>query len=174
MIKYRIDHVRISLDCCGPRSANTKFLRQKIQEISSTFEPFDLSVEGSVLLGLLEKDFSSVTACTAKTIVSHIEEVGLLRLPRSVSGLYPILEQLQAIGSLLILGGKEKGCYLVLNVSQLTNEVHKRLFSEEAFSNEPNTLVSSLSPFYRRSCPHTLRRSASSNFSTAKKYHMWR
>ena len=165
-------HVYLSLDCCGPRSTNNKLLRKQIQELSKVYEPYNLSYEGSALLGLLEKDFSSVTACTAKTIATHITELNLLRLPTSLSGLYPILEQLQAIGSLLILGGKEEDCYLVLNVSQLTNEVHKRLFSEEAFSNNHSTLVSSLSPFYRRSCLHTLQRSASSNSSTAKRYHM--
>ena len=136
--KYGADHVYLSLDCCGPRTTNIKLLRQKIQELSKMYEPYNLSYEGSALLGLLEKDFSSVTACTAKTIASHITEVNLLRLPTSLSGLYQILKQLQAIGSLLILGGKEEDCYLVLNVSQLTNEVHKRLFSEEAFFNKPD------------------------------------
>ena len=132
------DHVYLPLDCCGPRSTNIKLLRQQIQELSKEYEPYNLSYEGSALLGLLEKDFSSVTACTAETIASHISELNLLRLPTSPSGLYPILKQLQAIGSLLILGGKEEDCYLVLNVSQLTNEVHKRLFSDEAFSNKPD------------------------------------
>ena len=131
------DHVYLSLDCCGPGSTNIKILRQQIQERSKIFEPYVLSHEGSVLLGLLEKDFSNVIACTAKTIASHITEVNIW-LPTSLSGLYPILEELQAIGSLLILGGKEEDCYLVLNVSQLTNEVHKRLFSVEAFSNKPD------------------------------------
>ena len=132
------DHVYLPLDCCGPRTKNIKTLRQKIQQLSKYYKPYHLSYEVSVLLGLLEKDFSNVTACRAKTIATHITEVNLLRLPRSVSGLYPILEQLQAIGSLLILGGKEEDCYLVLNVSQLTNEVHKKLFSHEAFSNKPD------------------------------------
>ena len=136
--KYGADHVYLSLDCCDPRTTNIKLLRQQIQELSKVYEPYNLSYEGSALLGLLEKDFSSVTACTAKTIATHISELNLLRLPTSLSGLYQILKQLQAIGSLLILGGKEEDCYLVLNVSQLTNEVHKRLFSEEAFSNKPD------------------------------------
>ena len=136
--KYGTDHVYLSLDCCGPRSRNIRLLRQQIQDFSNIYEPYDLSYEDSVLLGLLEKDFTNVTTCTAKTIASHISDVNLLRLPRSVSGLYPILKQLQAIGSLLILGGMKEDCYLVLNVSQLTNEVHKRLFSEKAFSNKPD------------------------------------
>ena len=131
-------HVYLSLDCCGPRSTNIKLLRQRIKDLSEVHVPYNLSYEGSILLGLLEKDFSNVTACTAKTIASHIAEVNLLRFPRSPSGFYPILKQLQAIGSLLILGGKEGDCYLVLNVAQLTNEVHKRLFSEEAFSTKPD------------------------------------
>ena len=136
--KYVTDHVYLPLDCCGPRSTNIELLRQQIQKFSEVYKPYNLSYEGSALLCVLEKDFSNVIACTAKTIISHITEVNLLRLPRSLSGLYPILKELQAIGSLLILGGKEEDCYLVLNVSQLTNEVHKRLFSEEAFSNKPD------------------------------------
>ena len=137
-LKYGTNHMYLSLDCCGPRSTNITLLRQQIQKLSNHYRHYDLSYEGSVLLGLLEKDFSNVTACTAKTIASHIGEVNLFLLPRSQSGLYPILKQLQAIGSLLILGGKEENCYLVLNVSQLTNEVHKKLFSKKASFNRPD------------------------------------
>ena len=91
--KYGADHVYLSQDCCGPRTTNIILLCQQIQELTNTFKPYDLSYEGSVLLGLLEKDFSNVTACTAKTIASHITEVNLLRVSRSLSGLYPILKQ---------------------------------------------------------------------------------
>ena len=123
-----------TLDCRNPGSKGIKKLRQTLQDISSHYSPYELSYEGSVLLGLLEKDFSNVTACTAETLVKHVQNISLLRLPRSLSGLYPLLQQLQSIGALLVLGGKEKDCYLVLNVSQLTNEVHKKLFSEDADS----------------------------------------
>ena len=132
------DQVSLLLDCCGPRSKSVILTREVIENISKSLSPYTLSYEASILLGLLERDFKEVTTCTARTIVHHIDKVKLLRLPRYISGLYPILKQLQAIGSLLILGGKEEDCYLVLNVSQLTNEVHKRLFSEEAFSNKPD------------------------------------
>ncbi len=136
--KFNQQCIYLSLNCCQPRSENIKHLRQQIQVISKNHEPYRLSYEASVLLGLLENDFSNVIACTAKTIVSHLEQVNFLRLPRSFSGLYPFLKQLQAIGSLLILGSKEEDSYLVLNVSRLTNEVHKKMFSEDAFSGMPD------------------------------------
>lgn len=93
-------------------------------------QPYSLSDQESILLGLLEKDFSSVTACKASRVIDTIKAVNLLLLPRSLSGLYPILEQLQAIGTLLILGGEVQDSYLVLNIPQLMNEVHEKLFSK--------------------------------------------
>jgi ankyrin repeat protein/GTPase SAR1 family protein len=136
--KHQNNQAFLTLDCCGPRSNNVKVLRQQIQELADSCKPYELSYEASVLLGLLEKDFQSVTACTVKTIVTHIAKINLLRLPKITSGLITVLKQLQDIGSLLMLGGKEEDHYLVLNVSQLTNEVHKRLFSKEAFSSKPD------------------------------------
>jgi hypothetical protein len=135
---HQSNQVYLSLNCCGPRSKNVKLLRQEIQELAGRCKPYELSYEASVLLGLLEKDFQSVTACTVKTIVTHVAEVNLLRLPRTASGLVAALEQLQDIGSLLMLGGKNKYHHLVINVSQLTNEVHKKLFSKKAFSSRPD------------------------------------
>ena len=105
-----------------------------LQDISGRSKPYELSYEGSVLLGLLEKDFSNVTTCTAKTLLTHIQNVKLLRLPRLLSGLQLLLQQLQAIGTLLVLGGEDENSYLVLNIAQLTNQVHKKLFSEESSS----------------------------------------
>ena len=126
--EYDKESVYFSLDCCKPRSDRLKDLRKYIKSIS---KPYSLSHETSFLLGLLEKDFSSVVACAAHLLLSHIDQVQLC-LPKSMIHLHPLLQQLQAIGELLIVGGKEDDSYLILSISQLTNEVHKELFSPEA------------------------------------------
>ena len=129
--EYDKESVYFSLDCCKPRSDRLKDLRKHIKSISKKSKPYSLSYETSFLLGLLEKDFSNVVACAAHLLLSHIDQVQLC-LPKSMTHLHPLLQQLQAIGELLIVGGKEDDSYLILSVSQLTNEVHKELFSIEA------------------------------------------
>ena len=124
------------LNCCDPRSSNVSALRKVIADISKESKKYSLSQEMNILLGLLERDFSSVTACTIHTLSSHIMDVGLC-LPKSFTHLHPLLLQLQDIGELLIVGGKEEDCYVILSVSQLINEVHKRLFAVDAFPNKP-------------------------------------
>ena len=139
--KYDKEIVYFSLDCCYPRSDNLHALRKHIKTISEKSKPYSLSQEMSVLLGLLEKDFQSVTACPAHVLVDHINQVGLC-LPRSMTHLHPLLLQLQDIGELLIVGGEEDDSYLILSISQLTNEVHKKLFSKEpdSFPRKPDDL----------------------------------
>ena len=132
---YDNESVYFSLDCCYPRSDNLHALRKHIKTISEKSKPYSLSQEMSVLLGLLEKDFQSVTACTAHVLVDHINQVGLC-LPRSMTHLHPLLLQLQDIGEVLIVGGEEDDSYLILSISQLTNEVHKKLFAVDAFPNK--------------------------------------
>ena len=151
--KDETDHFFLKLDCRNPVSKNINPLRQHIQELARKYKPCNLSFEESVLLGLLEKDFSNVIACTAKKLVSHIRDVELHCLPRSIAQLYSTLELFQAIGILLVLGEKED-CHLVLNISRLTNEVHERLFSKEAFSDEADTVAS----FNIGLLPHSLLR----------------
>ena len=129
--EYDKESAYFSLDCCKPRSDRLKDLRKHIKSISKKSKPCSLSHETSFLLGLLEKDFSNVVACAAHLLLSHIDQVQLC-LPKSMIHLHPLLQQLQAIGELLIVGGKEDDSYLILSVSQLTNEVHKELFSIEA------------------------------------------
>ena len=139
--KYDKGIVYFSLDCCYPRSDNLHALRKHIKTISEKSKPYSLSQEMSVLLGLLEKDFRSVTACPAHVLVDHINRVGLC-LPRYMTHLHPLLQQLQDIGELLIVGGEGDNSYLILSVSQLTNEVHKKLFSKEpdSFPRKPDDL----------------------------------
>ena len=120
------------LNCCKPRSKQLQEIRSRILDLTKDSPRYELSTEASVLLGLLEKDFSNVTACSAQTILSHIEDTGV-SLPKYISSLMPILEELHDLGLLFVIG-KDK-CeipHVILNMSQLTNEVHQLLFSKEA------------------------------------------
>ena len=83
-------------------------------------------------MGLLEKDFGNVTACSVQTILDHIEITGIL-LPKNITSLLPVLQELHEIGVLFTT--RDDKCdvlQVVLNISKLTNEVHKLLFSNEA------------------------------------------
>ena len=84
-----------------------------------------------MLLGLLEKDFSNVTACSVRTILSSIVETGIL-LPKNITSLMALMRELHDVGILFVIGD-ERGDnpQVILNISKLTNEVHKLLFSKE-------------------------------------------
>ena len=120
------------LNCCKPRSKQLQEIRSRILDLTKDSPRYELSTEASVLLGLLEKDFSNVTACSAQTILSHIKDTGV-SLPKNISSLMPILEELHDLGLLFVIG--KDMCeipHAILNMSQLTNEVHQLLFSKEA------------------------------------------
>ena len=124
----------VSIDCRNPRSRGIDTLQKIISSRAKDSEYYRLSEGASVLLGLLEKDFSEVTACPIHTILSHIKESGVC-LPDTAKTLHPIILELHEIGVLLLLGDYTKGHYhVVLKSSKLTNEVHKLLFSEDAIS----------------------------------------
>ena len=78
-----------------------------------------------MLLGLLERDFRTVTICPVQTLAAHIRDTGVC-LPEEI---HPFIMELHEVGVLLLLGGKNASD-LVLNIPKLTNEVHERLFSD--------------------------------------------
>ena len=122
----------ISLNCRYPKTAQMKILRDALEMQSTKQSPCSLSLEATILHGLLEKDFQNVTACKVQKILTHIEETGIC-LPKNVKQLYSILTRLHDIGLLMIIGrnnDKLKDHCLILNPSELTNEVHKTLFSD--------------------------------------------
>ena len=126
------------LDCCKPQSKRIGRLTSHIASLTKDSLRYELSLQASILLGLLEKDFSNVTACSVEDVISHIH-LTHVSLPDDSASLLPVLDELHDIGVLFVIGGSSHGnLKLVLNISQLTQDVHKTLFSKEAklsFSN---------------------------------------
>ena len=119
-------------DCRKPQSKEIGRLQKKITSMTSKSERYELTIEATILLGLLEKNFNNVVACSVETIVSHIEDTGV-QLPNKTETLVPYLHELHEVGILLLVGEKTKDNFLiVLNISKLTNKVHKALFSLDA------------------------------------------
>ena len=121
------------LNCRKPWSnKQLQEIRGRIVDLTKDSPCYKLSTEASVLLGLLEKDFSNVTACSAQTILSHIEDTGV-SLAKNIASLMPILEELHHLGFLFVIGIDICDIpHVILNMSQLTNEVHQLLFSKKA------------------------------------------
>ena len=120
------------LNCCKPKSKELKMIQDNIISLTQKSPRYSLSLDATILLGLLEKDFGNVTACSAQTILEHIEITGIL-LPKNITSLLPVLQELHENGILFITrDDKSDNLQVILNISKLTNEVHKLLFSNEA------------------------------------------
>ena len=120
------------LDCCKPKSKELKMIQDKIIVLTQNSPCYKLSLHAIILLGLLERDFGNVTACSAQTILEHIEITGIA-LPKNITSLLPVLQELHEIGVLFMTrNDKSDNLQVVLNISKLTNEVHKLVFSNEA------------------------------------------
>ena len=130
-----LDSPYFLLDCCRPQSKQLKEFQNHISGLIANSPRYQLSLQASTLLGMLETDFSQVAACTVQTILSHIEVTGIA-LPKNITALVPVLYELHELG-LLFLTGTSAGesSLVVLNITQLTNEVHKLLFSPQATHN---------------------------------------
>ena len=121
-----------AMNCCKPRSRELEEIKSKIVQLSKDSPRYKLSTEASVLLGLLDKDFSNVTACSVQKILSCIENTGI-SLPKNLTLLMALLRELHDVGLLFVIGDDQGAIpQVILNISKLTNEVHKLLFSKEA------------------------------------------
>ena len=122
-----------NLNCRKPWSnKQLQEIRGRIVDLTKESPCYKLSTEASVLLGLLEKDFYNVTACSAQTIMSHIEKTGV-SLAKNIASLKPILEELHDLGLFFVIGiDMCEIPHVILNMSKLTNEVHQLLFSNDA------------------------------------------
>ena len=124
------------LDCCKPGSKQIVGIQTLMSGLTKDSPRFKLTLQASTLLGLLEIDFSNVPACSTKVILSHVKETGIQLLAKKQS-FYSILLELHDLGLLFLIGSGNTDCSsVVLNMSQLTNIVHKSLFSKEAVLKE--------------------------------------
>ena len=117
------------LDCCQPKSNKIVEVQSEISRITRGSPCYKLSLHASILLGLLEKDFSNVTAISVAKLLSHIMDTGL-QLPTEIRFLRSILYELHELGLIFIVDGNH--LQIFLNISRLTNIVHKSVFSEES------------------------------------------
>ena len=129
-----------TLNCCKPRTKELEEIKNKIVQLTIDSPKHKLSTEASVLLGLLVKDFSNVTACSTRAILSSIEDTGI-SLPKNITS---FLRELHDVGVLFMTGNEQcDSPQVILNISKLTNEVHKLLFSKEAEFLENGDVISS-------------------------------
>ena len=122
------------LDCCKPRSKQIAEIQTLMSRLTKDSPHFELSFQASILLGLLEKDFSNIPACSIQTLLTHIQETGI-EFPTDIQLLYLILLELHDLGLLFLIESSNRdkeSSSVVLNMSQLTNIVHKSLFAQEA------------------------------------------
>ena len=129
-------HMKFShfmLDCCKPKSNKIAEVQKEIARITQDSPGYKLSLHASILLGLIEKDFSNVTAISVMKLLSHITDTGI-QLPTEIRFLRSILCELHELGLVFIVDGNH--LQIVLNISRLTNIVHKSLFSEELKKND--------------------------------------
>ena len=125
------------LDCCKPQSRGIGELTNEITSLTKDSPRYELSLQASILLGLFEKDFSNVIACSMEDVISHIK-LTHVSLPDDSTSLLPVLEELQDIGLLFVVGDSSHGNFqIVLNISQLTQDVHKLLFSKKSSELRP-------------------------------------
>ena len=124
----------VELDCCSFQAQNLRKLQEKVNDISQNAPTLQLSEVACILLGLLDRDFKEVTTCTIATLLEHIKSTGI-HLPIVGSELFVVTQELHKVGLLMIIrSAKIEDSLLLLNISNLTKEVHERLFSKEALA----------------------------------------
>ena len=126
----QVDH-SLSLHCCKPTTTSMSKLRGLLKNTYLENPKHFLSLGASILLGLLERDFSSVTACQISTLLNHVQQIGMDHLG-NMQQLYPIVKELHNLGLLIAVGSASdpRDHWLLLNVSALTEKVHELLFAE--------------------------------------------
>ena len=98
----QVDMDYFTLNCCKPRSKEFEDIKSKIVQLTKDSPRYKLSIEASVLLGLLEKDFSNVTAFFVQTILLSIIETGI-SLPKNIAWLIPLMRELHDVGILFVI-----------------------------------------------------------------------
>ena len=126
----QVEH-SLSLHCCRPITGSMSKLRDILKKTYIENPKHFLSPGASILLGLLERDFSTVTACQVGTLLDHVQQIGMHHLG-NMQQLYPIVKELHNLGLLIAVRGASdpRDHWLLLNVSALTEKVHELLFAE--------------------------------------------
>lgn len=75
-INFTTRHQHFSLDCRDPRSNQITMLKDQIAKWIKQSQRYCISYEADLLLGLIEKDFSAVTACSLQTLSEHSRRQG--------------------------------------------------------------------------------------------------
>ena len=123
----------LSFDCCLSRDVRAKKLHDMLKSLYKPFSHKDLSCGASILLGLLHRDFSEVVTSPMHKLTEHIETTGI-HLPTESTQLIVLLQELQSIGLLLMVGKSSDTdhMWIIINLSKLTHDVHEKLFSRTA------------------------------------------
>lgn len=128
--EYSNEIVSILLDCRKPRSDEIKQLRTDFIQFHKNVSPYNISVQAKLLLGILEKDFSAVSACSMKQLVSHIQtNCSSAPIEIQLDPFLSLLQELHDIGLLLLI--RTENPQIILDPKKLTNEAHHFLFSPE-------------------------------------------
>lgn len=93
------------VDCCEPKSPKISDIQSHLMDITQNATHCELGLGTSLLLGLLEKDFSNITACSVNTILSHIKAIQIL-LPDNFDSLLPLFQSLHEYGLVFIAGNR--------------------------------------------------------------------
>ena len=126
----------IFLDCRRPTTRSMSNLQDLLKRTCPETPKHDLSLGGTILLGLFIKDFRKITARKISTVMIHVHEVGMHYLS-TVHQLYPVLNELHNLGLLIVIGSAgPRDHWLLLNVSALTEEVHKKLFAKDSLMSQ--------------------------------------
>ena len=121
-------------DCRDPKGRHISAIRSQIASLTKDSPHHQLSLHASILLGLLEKDFSQEPAFPITALQAHIEATGI-GLPREMQALHSMLAELHEIGVLFVVKDSHGDpLQVIFNISKLTNEAHKLLFSRDAMA----------------------------------------
>ena len=121
------------LDCRNPKHQHLGDIQKLIASFTKDSPRHTLSLYASTLLGLLEKDFSNEPAFSVSQLQSHIEVTHIALPSWETQPLHSLLFELHDIGLLFIVNDSNiENFHVVFNISKLTNEVHRLLFSAEA------------------------------------------
>ena len=133
--KENKDYIKkaISLDC-RKTGRDVYHLKEIVKKASLSLPPVTLTLQTSTLLGLLLKDFVLLPVFKLEFILSRIEQIQCPLSSHPIK-LYSLLKELHNLGLIIIIakeGNPIESYLIILNVSNFTSEVHKKLFSKQA------------------------------------------